>query len=197
MTNFFLKAGWEVHVADYRSHWFSINPLKTRPEYTRTGGQWEMCVIAKSNRLEQVNPVHKHLFFSLLNKNSIYGGFFSKILQFLLFYDYREGLRCGWTCSRWTCPSRAHPWDISPRKPKRYELRVIIWNTDDVVLEDDSLLTGEKMSDIYVKGWVGWGAAKYPKCSKPRLSWINVCQRNVETNLYGSHFITELFKKFI
>ncbi|XP_067214358.1 otoferlin-like isoform X2 [Linepithema humile] len=44
--------------------------------------------------------------------------------------------------------------DISPRKPKSYELRVIIWNTDDVVLEDDAFFTGEKMSDIYVKGWL-------------------------------------------
>ncbi|XP_054723978.1 otoferlin-like [Uloborus diversus] len=46
------------------------------------------------------------------------------------------------------------PTDISPRKPKSYELRVIIWNTDDVVLEDDAFFTGEKMSDIYVKGWL-------------------------------------------
>uniref|UniRef100_A0A1I8P4F1 C2 domain-containing protein n=1 Tax=Stomoxys calcitrans TaxID=35570 RepID=A0A1I8P4F1_STOCA len=44
--------------------------------------------------------------------------------------------------------------DISPRKPKAYELRVVIWNTDDVVLEDDAFFTGEKMSDIYVKGWL-------------------------------------------
>ncbi|XP_065364288.1 otoferlin-like [Calliphora vicina] len=44
--------------------------------------------------------------------------------------------------------------DISPRKPKAYELRIIIWNTDDVVLEDDAFFTGEKMSDIYVKGWL-------------------------------------------
>lgn len=44
--------------------------------------------------------------------------------------------------------------DISPRKPKAYELRIIIWNTDEVVLEDDAFFTGEKMSDIYVKGWV-------------------------------------------
>jgi hypothetical protein len=54
--------------------------------------------------------------------------------------------------------------DIAPRKPKRYisnththifcsyELRVTIFNTDEVVLEDDVFLTGEKMSDIYVKG---------------------------------------------
>ncbi|CAG2103855.1 unnamed protein product, partial [Medioppia subpectinata] len=44
--------------------------------------------------------------------------------------------------------------DISPRKPKSYELRVIIWNTEDVLLEDDAFFTGEKMSDIYVKGWL-------------------------------------------
>jgi len=35
-----------------------------------------------------------------------------------------------------------------------YELRIVIWNTDDVVLEDDAFFTGEKMSDIYVKGWI-------------------------------------------
>ncbi|KAG0710969.1 Otoferlin [Chionoecetes opilio] len=48
------------------------------------------------------------------------------------------------------CP----PIDVTPRKPKSYELRIIIWNTDDVVLEDDAFFTGEKMSDIYVKGWL-------------------------------------------
>ncbi|KAL0985656.1 hypothetical protein UPYG_G00160070, partial [Umbra pygmaea] len=44
--------------------------------------------------------------------------------------------------------------DINPRKPKGYELRVIIWNTEDVVLEDTNLLTGVQSSDIYVKGWL-------------------------------------------
>ncbi|KAG7460806.1 hypothetical protein MATL_G00202750 [Megalops atlanticus] len=43
--------------------------------------------------------------------------------------------------------------DISPRKPKRYELRVIIWNTDEVILEDDDYFTGEKSSDIFVRGY--------------------------------------------
>jgi len=35
----------------------------------------------------------------------------------------------------------------------RYELRVIIWNTRDVILDETSI-TGERMSDIYVKGWM-------------------------------------------
>ena len=44
--------------------------------------------------------------------------------------------------------------DISPRKPKKYVLRVIIWNTQDVVLDEVSIVTGEAMSDIYLKGWL-------------------------------------------
>ena len=44
------------------------------------------------------------------------------------------------------------PVDVSPRKPSAFELRVIIWNTDEVVLEDDAFFSGDKMSDIYVKG---------------------------------------------
>jgi dysferlin len=34
-----------------------------------------------------------------------------------------------------------------------YVLRCIIWNTSDVILQETSI-TGEKMSDIYVKGWM-------------------------------------------
>ncbi|XP_027765444.1 otoferlin-like, partial [Empidonax traillii] len=35
-----------------------------------------------------------------------------------------------------------------------YELRVIVWNTDEVILEDDDYFTGEKSSDIFVRGWL-------------------------------------------
>ncbi|XP_076990834.1 fer-1-like protein 5 [Tamandua tetradactyla] len=45
------------------------------------------------------------------------------------------------------------PVDISPRKPKRYELRCIIWKTEDVDLKDFNL-SGGKSSDIYIKGWL-------------------------------------------
>lgn len=51
-------------------------------------------------------------------------------------------------------PQPGPPVDISPRKPKGYELRVIIWNTEDVILEDENIFTGQKSSDIYVKGWL-------------------------------------------
>ncbi|XP_056286626.1 myoferlin-like isoform X1 [Pseudoliparis swirei] len=45
------------------------------------------------------------------------------------------------------------PFDITPRKPKKYILRAVIWNTTDVTLDETSI-TGEHMSDIYVKGWM-------------------------------------------
>jgi hypothetical protein len=44
------------------------------------------------------------------------------------------------------------PVDITPPPPREYELRIIIWNTEDVILQDDSFLAGEKMSDIFVRG---------------------------------------------
>ncbi|KAM8868286.1 fer-1-like protein 4 [Synchiropus picturatus] len=46
------------------------------------------------------------------------------------------------------------PVDIKPRLPIQYELRVIIWNTDDVILDDVNPFTGDPTSDIYVKGWI-------------------------------------------
>uniref|UniRef100_A0A674K6E9 Myoferlin n=1 Tax=Terrapene triunguis TaxID=2587831 RepID=A0A674K6E9_9SAUR len=45
------------------------------------------------------------------------------------------------------------PFNINPRKAKKYIMRVIIWNTKDVILDEKSI-TGEEMSDIYVKGWM-------------------------------------------
>ncbi|XP_032465223.1 LOW QUALITY PROTEIN: myoferlin [Phocoena sinus] len=53
------------------------------------------------------------------------------------------------------------PFNITPRKSQEvsnletllYYLRVIIWNTKDVILDEKSI-TGEEMSDIYVKGWI-------------------------------------------
>lgn len=44
------------------------------------------------------------------------------------------------------------PVDISPPVPEEYEIRVIVWNTEDIPLVDSQFITGEKCSDIYVKG---------------------------------------------
>ncbi|VDP86365.1 unnamed protein product [Echinostoma caproni] len=43
--------------------------------------------------------------------------------------------------------------DITPRVPDEYVLRIVVWNTYDVVLQEANIF-GERMSDIYVKGWI-------------------------------------------
>ncbi|XP_061204265.1 fer-1-like protein 5 [Neopsephotus bourkii] len=45
------------------------------------------------------------------------------------------------------------PVDITPRKPQRYELRCVVWNTRDVDLGDTNVV-GQQMSDIYITGWL-------------------------------------------
>ena len=45
------------------------------------------------------------------------------------------------------------PIDIAPRKPEKYVLRIVVYNTKDVILDEISIVTGEAMSDIYVKGY--------------------------------------------
>ena len=43
------------------------------------------------------------------------------------------------------------PVDISPRKPDKFVLRIVVYNTKDVLLDEVSVVTGDAMSDIYVK----------------------------------------------
>lgn len=45
------------------------------------------------------------------------------------------------------------PVDISPRTPVEYELRVIVWNAEEIPLDDTSI-TGEQMSDIFFKWYM-------------------------------------------
>ncbi|XP_021230390.1 fer-1-like protein 5 [Numida meleagris] len=45
------------------------------------------------------------------------------------------------------------PVDITPRKPQRYELRCVVWNTRNVDAGDIST-AGQKISDIYITGWL-------------------------------------------
>ncbi|XP_009078939.1 PREDICTED: myoferlin-like, partial [Acanthisitta chloris] len=43
--------------------------------------------------------------------------------------------------------------NINPRKAKGYELRCVVWNVRDVDLADINLF-GQRMSDIYISGWL-------------------------------------------
>lgn len=42
--------------------------------------------------------------------------------------------------------------DVKPPTVEPYELRVIIWSVTKVKLIDSNFITGEKHSDIYIKG---------------------------------------------
>ena len=46
------------------------------------------------------------------------------------------------------------PVDVSLRKPKKFQLRVIIHKTKNVILYDQNLITGDKSSDIYIRGYL-------------------------------------------
>ncbi|XP_065712625.1 fer-1-like protein 5 [Patagioenas fasciata] len=52
-----------------------------------------------------------------------------------------------------TLGSPGPPVNITPPKPQRYELRCVVWNTQDVDMGDVNLI-GQQMSDIYVMGWL-------------------------------------------
>ncbi|KAL5291464.1 hypothetical protein ACFFRR_010702, partial [Megaselia abdita] len=45
------------------------------------------------------------------------------------------------------------PIDITPAPARKYELRVIIYNTSDVIMAEKNFF-GQKMTDIFVKGWL-------------------------------------------
>ena len=84
-----------------------------------------------------------------------------------------------------TCPPRH--WgrervSLSPLCPSHsYELRVIVWNTEDVILDDVNPVTGEPSSDIYVKRSGGsWREARALlscslPCPTPSLPPPNLC----------------------
>lgn len=75
---------------------------------------------------------------------------------------------------------------------RRYELRVIIWNTKDVILDETSI-TGERMSDIYVRAWM---SGMYDDRQKTDVHYRSLLQCYVSTQngvLYFSVIIT-IFK---
>nr|XP_026691585.1 myoferlin isoform X3 [Ciona intestinalis] len=45
------------------------------------------------------------------------------------------------------------PYNIEPRKPSKYFLRMVVWNCSEIPMMDVSML-GDQMSDIYFKGWL-------------------------------------------
>ena len=67
--------------------------------------------------------------------------------------------------------------NIEPRKPVDYELRVIVWNCEQVPLTEDSILLGMKSSDIRFQGWVEGYSDKSCK-TDVHYRLVFLCPRN-------------------
>uniref|UniRef100_UPI00398EED9F fer-1-like protein 6 n=1 Tax=Pristiophorus japonicus TaxID=55135 RepID=UPI00398EED9F len=107
---------------------------------------------------------HEHLALRVLHQWSVIAGTGYKLVpehieSRSLYHSDKLGLEQG-RVQMWVdmfpmdMPPPGPSVDISTRKPKGYELRIIIWNAEDVVLEDVNFITGQKSSDIYIKGWL-------------------------------------------
>ncbi|XP_066912889.1 fer-1-like protein 6 isoform X2 [Clytia hemisphaerica] len=66
-------------------------------------------------------------------------------------------------CDRGSHLSPMPPINITPRKPKEYELRVIVWNCEGVPLTENSMLLGARSSDIRFQGWIEGHPEKYKR----------------------------------
>lgn len=136
-----------------------LNTSKPEPCTTRIGAAWIRFLNNNEKSWNRNHSAYMHDFC-------------------FLFCMFRARLRCGLTCFLWTCHILDLQLTFHPENPKgkwclsskmwhsgvgllkyfeswnvyRYELRIIIWNTQDVVLDDTNLLTGQRSSDIYVKG---------------------------------------------
>ncbi|KAJ8383948.1 hypothetical protein AAFF_G00213170 [Aldrovandia affinis] len=113
---------------------------------------------------EQVVESYEHLALKILHRwAEIPGGGCKLVPEHIetrtLYHKEKPGMDQG-QLQMWVdmfpmdMPHPGPPVDISPRKPKGYELRIIIWNTEDVILEDTNFITGQQSSDIYIKGWL-------------------------------------------
>ncbi|XP_030642529.1 fer-1-like protein 6 [Chanos chanos] len=113
---------------------------------------------------EQVIETHEHLALKVLHRWADMPGVGCKLVPEhietrTLYVKEKPGMDQG-QLQMWVdmfpmdMPPPGPSVDISPRKPKGYELRIVIWNTADVILEDTNFITGQQSSDIYVKGWL-------------------------------------------
>uniref|UniRef100_A0A182PZI8 C2 domain-containing protein n=1 Tax=Anopheles farauti TaxID=69004 RepID=A0A182PZI8_9DIPT len=98
--------------------------------------------------------------FALNNFQRVTGGFPltpEHVESRSLYHPKRAGIEQGkvqlWIELYETSGPLPQPLDITPHPPKPYELRVIVWNTADVVLNERNIF-GTEMSDIYVKCWL-------------------------------------------
>lgn len=116
--------------------------FKDRSKISQDGNLKERLALAVLNDFDEISGVGFEMVPEHVETRSLYrqdrpGIEQGKLLMWVEIFD----------------PSKTVPQsiDITPIPPRPYELRVIVWNAKDVILNDKNVF-GKQMSDIYVKG---------------------------------------------
>lgn len=117
--------------------------FKDTSEITKDGNIKERLALSVLNNFERVDGVGHKLVPEHVETRSLYrddrpGVEQGKLMLWIELFDPRKSI--------------PEPVDITPIPPRPYELRVIIWNVHDVILDEKNIF-GKSMSDIYVKGY--------------------------------------------
>lgn len=116
--------------------------FKDSSKITKDENKRERLALSVLNRFSEIpgigfSLVPEHVETRSLYRNDRPGIEQGKLLMWVEIFDSRK-----------TIPE---PIDITPVPPRPYELRIIIWNAKDIILDETNIF-GKKMSDIYVKG---------------------------------------------
>lgn len=116
--------------------------FKDACEITTDSNTKERMALSVLNNFNQIDGfgykfVPEHVETRSIYKKNQPGVEQGKLLMWVEIFDPRK-----------TIPE---PIDITPIPPRLYELRVIVWNARDVLLDEKNIFA-TKMSDIYVKG---------------------------------------------
>lgn len=133
------------------------------PEFIGNKISVDGVLFEDDTKIDQNESLQERLSISVLkNLNKIPSIGYSLVPEHVetrsLYRDDRPGIEQGkiqlWIeifDSEVSVPSM--PIDLTPQPPRSYEVRVIVSNTVDVILNDTNIF-GKQMSDLYVKGWL-------------------------------------------
>lgn len=119
----------------------SIN-FKDTSDITKDPDTKERMALSVLNNFSKVPGIGFKLTPEHVETRSLYhtdqpGNEQGKLLMWVEIFDQKKNI--------------PEPVDITPIPPQKFELRIIVWNTKDVIFDEKNVF-GRQMSDIYVKG---------------------------------------------
>lgn len=135
---------YELNLPHYSRNYATLAGIvfKDSSKISREEDKKERLALSILNNFDQIEGIGFKFVPEHVETRSIYrsdrpGVEQGKILMWLEIFDPRKSI--------------PEPIDITPIPPRDYELRVIVWNAKEVVLDEKNCFNS-KMSDIYVKG---------------------------------------------